>query len=76
MKMEFGNIVNSTELYFGFTRLTNTVLIQTSDAIFVLDKEKVMLTKIATDEREGETRICLRKEVIDKKRGVGRKLKI
>ncbi len=44
-KDEFGNMVIGTTIHTEFTGLTNTILIQTSDAILVLRKEKAQDVK-------------------------------
>lgn len=44
-KDEFGNMVIGTEIHTEFTGLTNTILIQTSDAILVLRKENAQDVK-------------------------------
>lgn len=44
-KDEFGNMVIGTEVHTEFTGLTNTILIQTADAILVLRKESAQDVK-------------------------------
>ncbi|OOG68931.1 mannose-1-phosphate guanylyltransferase [Algoriphagus sp. A40] len=44
-KDEFGNMVIGTDVHTEFTGLTNTILIQTSDAILVLRKENAQDVK-------------------------------
>lgn len=53
-KDEFGNMVIGTDIHTEFTGLTNTILIQTSDAILVLRKEKAQDVKKVYERLEKE----------------------
>ncbi|HSF54200.1 MAG TPA: hypothetical protein VLA71_10625, partial [Algoriphagus sp.] len=53
-KDQFGNMVIGTEIHTEFTGLTNTILIQTSDAILVLRKENSQDVKKVYERLEKE----------------------
>jgi mannose-1-phosphate guanylyltransferase len=53
-KDEFGNMVIGTEIHTEFTGLTNTILIQTPDAILVLRKENAQDVKKIYERLEKE----------------------
>jgi mannose-1-phosphate guanylyltransferase len=51
---DFGNIVIGTNIHTEFTGLTNTILIQTLDAILVLRKESAQDVKKVYERLEKE----------------------
>lgn len=53
-KDEFGNMVIGTDIHTEFTGLSNTILIQTSDAILVLRKEQAQEVKKVYERLEKE----------------------